>query len=251
LGSTAGTLQQQQQNLLGTLGSTAGTLTNQQQQNLINAGNVTGTLTQGQANTLGQLGANQTALGTAATNARLACLNALSTLGGQQQTIAQNAQMFPLTKLGTLSSLLQGYSVPTGTTTTLCMSPLSAAAGVGSTLAGLTTQGANGVSPLQSFVNTITGQSSVPTISLPGGGSIPTSTWNALSPAEQQAILGSSSSGSSSSGASSSGSSSSGASSSGCCSSGYLTTSARGGLIQSNATGCRSTQHRGALPTKG
>jgi hypothetical protein len=34
-----------------------------------------------------------------------------------------------------------------------------------------------------------------------------------------------------------------------CCSSGYFTTSARGGLIQSNATGCRSTTNRGALPS--
>jgi hypothetical protein len=67
----------------------------------------------------------------------LACINALSTLGGQQQTIAQNAQNFPLTKLASLSGLLQGYSIPVGTKTTLCMSPFSAAGALGAGAMGL------------------------------------------------------------------------------------------------------------------
>ena len=58
-------------------------------------------------------------------NMSLADINALATLGGQQQTIAQNQQLFPLTTLSNLASLLQGYSIPTGTKTTMCMSPLS------------------------------------------------------------------------------------------------------------------------------
>jgi hypothetical protein len=67
----------------------------------------------------------------------LACINALSTLGGQQQTIGQNAENFPLTKLASLGSLLQGYSIPVGTKTTLCMSPLSSLAAAGTGAMGL------------------------------------------------------------------------------------------------------------------
>jgi len=201
--NTAGTLGQQQANLLAQVGQTSGQLTGQQMQNLINAGNIQGTLTQQKANTLAQLGstagsltnqeaqnrinagsnlgnlqqgANQIAAGLGSTasqaqtaqnqanltaaqtaaqaaanqgnllnqagvnmgnlaqtgaNMNLACINALSTLGGQQQTIAQNEQNYPLTKLQSLGTLLQGYSIPTGTKTTLCMSPLSGAAALG------------------------------------------------------------------------------------------------------------------------
>jgi len=67
----------------------------------------------------------------------LADINALSTLGGQQQTIAQNQQLFPLTNLSTASGLLRGFSVPTTTKTTAEMSPLSAAATIGAGAAGL------------------------------------------------------------------------------------------------------------------
>ena len=111
-GATAGTLGQQQANLLGTLGSTAGTLTNQQAQNLINAGQQLGTMQQSQnqiaanlGSTATQAAANQaSALNQAAQqmgslsqvgqNMSLADINALATLGGQQQTIAQNQQLF-------------------------------------------------------------------------------------------------------------------------------------------------------------
>jgi hypothetical protein len=78
-------------------------------------------------------------LGTQGQQINLGCLNALSTLGGQQQTIAQNKQCYPLTTLSKLSSLLAGANVPTKTTTTLCMSPLSAVAGVGAGVQGLLT----------------------------------------------------------------------------------------------------------------
>lgn len=172
-GSTAGTLAQQQAGVLANVGSTAGSLTNQTAQNQINAGTNLGNLQQGanqitaglgstasqaqtaqnQANLTaaqtaaqaaaneGQLlntaGANMGSLGTQAANTNLACINALSTLGGQQQTIGQNKENFPLTNLASLSNLLQGYSIPTSTSTTLCMSPLSGLAAVGTGLGGL------------------------------------------------------------------------------------------------------------------
>ena len=119
LGQTAGSLQQQQAGVLGQLGSTAGSLAGQKAQTLNQAGQ-----------TLGQLG-------TAGQNANLACINALATLGGQQQTIGQNQQLFPMSTLSQLSQLLQGYSVPTSNKTTLCMSPLSGVATVGSTIGGI------------------------------------------------------------------------------------------------------------------
>jgi hypothetical protein len=119
LGQTAGSLQQQQAGVLGQLGSTAGSLAGQKAQTLNQAGQ-----------TLGQLG-------TAGQNANLACINALATLGGQQQTIGQNEQLFPMSTLSQLSQLLQGYSVPTSNKTTLCMSPLSAATTIGTSIKGI------------------------------------------------------------------------------------------------------------------
>lgn len=76
-------------------------------------------------------------LGQQGSAANLACINAMATLGGQQQTIAQNEQNYPLTKLQTLSSLLQGYQVPTSVKTTLCMSPFSAMGALGSGALGV------------------------------------------------------------------------------------------------------------------
>jgi hypothetical protein len=174
-GNTQGTLTQQQANLLGQLGSTAGGLTNQTAQNLMSAGTNLGQLQQGanqisaglagtaanaqqaqnQANlaaaqTASQAAANQGqlyntagtnlgALGAQAAGLNLACINALSTLGGQQQAIGQNQQNYPLSTLSSLANLLQGYSVPVGTKTTMEMSPFSALGAVGSGAMGLLT----------------------------------------------------------------------------------------------------------------
>lgn len=180
--------------LTASAGSTAGTLANQQAQNLVNAGTSLGTLQQG-ANTIasnlgstasqaqtaqnqanltaaqtaaqaaaneGQLlntaGANMGSLGTQAANTNLACINALSTLGGQQQTIGQNEQNFPLTNLASLSNLLQGYSIPTSTSTTLCMSPISGLAAAGTGLGGLL---ANDPKTGKNMLENITGSNSL------------------------------------------------------------------------------------------
>lgn len=122
-----------QKQLEGTLGSTAGQLQSAGQQNLTQAGQAQGNL--------------------ASTNQalNLADINALSTLGGQQQTIAQNQQLFPLTNLSTLSGILRGYNVPTSTSTTMNMSPLSALAGVGAGAVGMFTPGTTGTTPWQNL----------------------------------------------------------------------------------------------------
>jgi hypothetical protein len=105
---------QQQNQLAGQLGSTAATAESAGQQNLTQAGKAQS-----------DLAAQNQALS-------LANINALATLGGQQQTIKQNQQLFPLTNLATLSGLLRGYNVPTTTKTTAEGSPLSGAASLAS-----------------------------------------------------------------------------------------------------------------------
>jgi hypothetical protein len=119
-----------QNQIAGQAGSTAANAAGTGQSNLINAGAQQGNL----AATNQQLG--------------LADINALSTLGQQQQTIEQNKQLFPLNNLSTLSGMLRGYNMPTTTTTQLTGSPLSALAAIGSGTAGLFAgSGANGTGP--------------------------------------------------------------------------------------------------------
>jgi hypothetical protein len=111
--NTALTTAEQQNQLQGQLGSTAANASSQGQQNLTN------------------LGAQQSALSAQNQALGLGAINAVSTLGGQQQTIKQNQQLFPLTNLSTLSGLLRGYNVPTTTSTTAQGSPLSALSTLG------------------------------------------------------------------------------------------------------------------------
>jgi len=104
--------------LLGQLGSTAGQQAYQGQSALTAAG-------QAQA----ELAAKQQGLS-------LGDINALSTLGSQQQTIAQNKELFPLQNLTTASGLLRGYNVPTSTKTTAQASPLSTVGALATGTAG-------------------------------------------------------------------------------------------------------------------
>ena len=173
----------QQNALLAQLGLSAGNLTNTQALNLINAGlglgaqqtsanqlaatlGATATGAQ-QAYNTSQLQAAQTAataaqqqaaalqaaglgmgtLGSQGQQMSLNDINALATMGAQQQQILQGAQDYPLKTLTTLAGLLQGYNVPTTTTTTLDQSPLSALVGLGAGAAGMFTANAQGKTP--------------------------------------------------------------------------------------------------------
>ena len=77
----------------------------------------------------------------------LADLNALATMGSQQQTIEQNKQLFPLQTALMGAQGIRGYSVPTGVTSTYtgpipgayAASPLSQIAGLGSIIGGVST----------------------------------------------------------------------------------------------------------------
>jgi hypothetical protein len=73
-------------------------------------------------------------------------INALSTMGAQQQTNLQNEQLFPLQTLSTEANLLRGYNMPTSVTSTYdgpgqagqyASSPLSQTAGLASIIGGL------------------------------------------------------------------------------------------------------------------
>lgn len=227
----------------GALGNLANTTSAAQQAQ--NAANLTAGQTAAQAaanegQLLNTAGTNMGNLAQTGAGMNLACINALSTLGGQQQTIGQNAENFPLTKLASLGSLLQGYSIPVGTKTTLCMSPLSSLAAAGTGAMAL-------YKCIPGFKNTVDkGFSSIG--NLFGGG------------ADAGAGAGNSNAGTSGSpditGGDewSCGSSNcwSGNCTSCCCYCG-CTYAASGGLIKSKArgyTGCASTTYRGALPQK-
>jgi hypothetical protein len=74
----------------------------------------------------------------------LADINALSTMGGQQQTIKQNKELFPITAANTAAGALRGYTVPTSVNSTYTgpipgaysASPLQQIAGLGAIVAG-------------------------------------------------------------------------------------------------------------------
>jgi len=137
-------------------------LTAQQQQamqqdmaNKIAAAQQLGTL----ANTTQQLG--------------LGDVNALSTLGQQQQTIAQNEQLFPMQQLANQSALLRGYTIPTSVSASQTgpgqqgqfqTSPLQQIMSVGTLLGALAKPGADGKSAggnlysgLDSLIKRLTG----------------------------------------------------------------------------------------------
>jgi len=89
-------------------------------------------------------GAQMGSLATAGQNLDLADINALSTMGAQQQTIKQNKEMFPLETINKGAQALRGYSIPTSVSSTYTgpipgaysASPLQQIAGLGAVVAG-------------------------------------------------------------------------------------------------------------------
>ena len=129
---------------LGNLANTTSSAQQAQNQANLTAGQTASGAAANEAGALNTAGTGMGTLGTAGNAMNLADINALSTLGGQQQTIEQNKELFPLSTLSSLSSLLQGYNMPMTTTQTMNMSPLSAAAAISGGVLGMTQPGANG-----------------------------------------------------------------------------------------------------------
>lgn len=139
-GSTRGAnvLGQNITNALQTLGG--------QQQSLL-AGGYQNAIAQAQADLARQMtgGAQMGALGTTRQNLGLGDINALSTLGAQQQQIAQNQQLFPLQVAAQQAALMKGFTIPTSVASTYTgpipgayqTSPLMQLGSLGSGIAGL------------------------------------------------------------------------------------------------------------------
>jgi len=158
---------------LGQVINNANLATQAQQQQALQTG-YTQALQAAQNQVANQLAAGQQ-LGNLATSNQalgLGNINALATLGGQQQQIQQQQQLFPLQTATAASGLLRGYNVPTATSSTYqgplpgayAASPLQQISSLGSLLAALNTSPASygGVAGNTPLGNIIGGISKLP-----------------------------------------------------------------------------------------
>jgi hypothetical protein len=90
-----------------------------QQQSLL-AGGYQNAITAAQTDLARQMtgGQQMGALATARQNLGLGDINALSTMGAQQQQIAQNQQLFPLQVAAQQAALMKGFTIPTSVSST-------------------------------------------------------------------------------------------------------------------------------------
>ena len=177
---------QAQATLQGQLGQTAGNLMQNQAQNQLTAGqqfgNLTNTMQANQTN-IGQVAGNQASqeqqnltnaalaggqLATTTQNLGLGDVNALNTLGTQQQQIGQAQQLFPLQMTQAYSGLLSGAQIPTSSTSMYTgpipnayqNSPLATGTGTLSSIASLfsnPTGGTSAVKGAQDWWNSLGG----------------------------------------------------------------------------------------------
>lgn len=106
-------------------------------------------------------GANLANLGRTISDTNIACAELLSKLGAECQTIKQNEQCYALSKMCKYATMLGKNQVPTSVKTTMCMSPLSTAAAVGSGIMGVVNNACKfvtglckGISAIQNFGKT-------------------------------------------------------------------------------------------------
>jgi hypothetical protein len=145
------------QNITGALQTLGG-----QQQGLLASG-YKDAITAAQADLARQMtgGAQMGALGKSTQEMGLADVNALSTMGAQQQQIEQNEQLFPLQIAEKQAALMKGYTIPTSVSSSYTgpipgaysTSPLAMMSSLGSGLTGLFTPGAGGVAPITGFTD--------------------------------------------------------------------------------------------------
>lgn len=158
-GSTRGAnvLGQNVTNALQTLGG--------QQQGLLASG-YQNALTTAQADLARQMtgGSQMGALGTTTQQLGMGDVNALSTMGGQQQQMAQNQQLFPLQVAAQQAALMKGFTIPTSVSSTYTgpipgayqASPLAQIGSLGTGITGLFSSGSGGTpSPFANLVSGI------------------------------------------------------------------------------------------------
>jgi len=144
------------------LGSTAGQLSSVDLTRQLQAGSTAGQMTT--ADMANKLAAGQQYrdLASQTQNQGLSDVNALATMGGQQQTNAQNEQLFPLQVAAQQAGLLRGYTIPTSVSSTYTgpipgaysASPLQQVAGIG-TLLGALNQGSGTAGTGPSAINNL------------------------------------------------------------------------------------------------
>lgn len=155
-----------------TAGTTAGQLQNQANANQVTAGQVAGNAASQQGQLQSTVGGQQASLANQTQTQGLADVNALATLGGQQQTIQQNKQLMPLDVLGKQAAVMSGAQLPMTTTSTMNASPLSAIAGLGTLGVGMLTKNASGTTPwdnLKTALGGVLGSSVVANSNSPTG----------------------------------------------------------------------------------
>ena len=158
-----------------TAGQTSGTLQNQFNTNQVNAGQIAGNMATQQAQNLRDVGTQRLNLGQQQQTQGIADVNQLATMGGQQQQILQNQQLFPLDVLAKQAAVLSGAQIPTTQTQTMNVSPLSAIAGLGTLGIGLNTKNASGTTPYENILKSL------------GIGSVPTGTTTGILPIDPNA----------------------------------------------------------------
>jgi hypothetical protein len=147
------------QNITGALQNLGG-----QQQGLLASG-YQNALTTAQADLQRQMmgGAQMGTLGTTTQNLGMGDVNALSTMGGQQQQMAQNQQLFPLQVAAQQAALMKGFTIPTSVSSTYTgpipgayqASPLQQIGSLGTGIMGaFSTPSGGGATP---FANLISG----------------------------------------------------------------------------------------------
>jgi len=159
-----------------------------QQQGLLASG-YQNAITQAQADLQRQMagGAQMGALGTTMQNLGLADVNALSTMGSQQQQMAQNQQLFPLQVAAQQAALMKGFTIPTSVSSTYTgpipgayqSSPLQQFGSLGTGVAGLfQTPAGGGKTIFDNFTSALS--------KLGGGGNDPNAIdWSTYDPYNQ------------------------------------------------------------------
>lgn len=147
-----------------------------QQQGLLASG-YQNALTTAQADLQRQMvgGSQMGALGTTTQQLGMGDVNALSTMGGQQQQMAQNEQLFPLQVAAQQAALMKGFTIPTSVSSTYTgpipgayqTSPLMQLGSLGTGIAGLfqtpSSGGASTITNIGDWLSKTFGSSGSPT----------------------------------------------------------------------------------------
>ena len=161
LGQVAGGFAQNQAQNQLTAGQTLGNLTNTQQSNLANIGQIQGNQASQEMQNLMNAAQVGGQLATTTQNLGLGDVNALDTLGTQQQQINQAQQLFPLQVAQSQAGLLQGAQIPTSSLSTYSgpipgayqNSGLSTGLGTLASIGSLFSAGQGGTSAMSGLAN--------------------------------------------------------------------------------------------------